>query len=59
MKFFKGNLERITNIEVFPMISLLLFVTFFLGVIIYVLTKKKGAYEKTRHLPLDEKDESL
>lgn len=59
MKFFRGSLESIADVEIFPIISLLLFVTFFVGLLVYVFTKKKGAYDEVSHIPLEEEEDEI
>lgn len=58
MKFVKGNLENISGVEIFPMISLLIFFTFFIGLFIYALTRKKEYIDEVSHLPLEMEEES-
>lgn len=58
MKFVKGNLENISGVEIFPMISLIIFFTFFVGLFIYVLTRKKDYIDEVSHLPLEMDGES-
>ena len=53
-KFLKGHLESITGIEIYPMISLLIFFTFFVALFWWVLTAKKEYINTVSNLPLDE-----
>lgn len=57
LKFIKGHLES-NGIEIYPLISFLLFFTFFLLVIAYVMKQDKKVYDEISNLPLeDNKDE--
>jgi cbb3-type cytochrome oxidase subunit 3 len=53
MKFI-NYLERITNISIFPLISLLLFFTFFVLVAIYVYRTPKKIMQQRGQLPLEQ-----
>ena len=53
MKFI-NYLESITNIGIYPLISLIVFVTFFGLVTLYVLKGNKNHFEKLRNLPVNE-----
>lgn len=57
LKFIKGNMENIHDVQVFPIIALLIFFTFFVGLFIYVFTKKKEDIDKVRFLPLEEDEQ--
>lgn len=54
LKYIKGHLTSIDGIEIYPIISLIIFVTFFLGVAIYVFKADKTHFDKLKNLPLDE-----
>lgn len=53
LKFIKGNLESIDGVQVYPIISLLIFFVFFATLIGWVLTAKKEHLNKVSHIPLD------
>jgi len=53
MKFVK-YLESIMGIEIFPMISLMLFFTFFVFLFWYVIKADKKRIEEIKNLPLNE-----
>jgi cbb3-type cytochrome oxidase subunit 3 len=53
---FIHYLEGIAGIGVFPMISLLIFFFFFLGVTIWVFRADKGHMEEMEHMPLQQDD---
>ncbi len=57
LKFVKGNLENIDGVELYPIISLLIFFTFFIFLFWRVFTAKKEYIEQVSNLPL-EKDEN-
>jgi cytochrome c oxidase cbb3-type subunit 4 len=51
---FKHYFERIEGIDFFPILSLLIFVLFFLGLLIWVFRVNKGYVQQMSHLPLKE-----
>lgn len=51
---FKYYFERIQDIEVFPVISLLIFVLFFISLLIWVVKADKKYIRSMEHLPLQE-----
>lgn len=53
MKFI-NYLESITGIGIYPLISLLVFVIFFLLVTLYVIKGNKTYFEKLRNIPIEE-----
>lgn len=61
LKFIKGNLENIDGVQIYPMISLLIFFIFFVGLFIWVITAKKKHIEEVSKLPLEDniKNEEL
>lgn len=52
-KFIKGHLETITGIEIYPMISLLIFFIFFVTLFYWVFTAKKDYINTVSNLPLE------
>ena len=50
---FKHYFERIEGIEIYPIISLIIFVTFFVGLIIWVIKVDKKYINKMKDMPLD------
>ncbi len=54
LKFVKGNLENIDGVEVYAMISLLIFFVFFTSLFWWVLTSKKTYISTVSHIPLDD-----
>ncbi|MDF2158633.1 cbb3-type cytochrome c oxidase subunit 3 [Algoriphagus sp. CAU 1675] len=55
---YKEVLRSIENIEIYPVISLLIFVLFFLGVFYWVTRMPKDFVDHMKSLPMD-KDENL
>lgn len=51
LKFIKHNMETISGIEIFPIISLLIFFTFFVGLFIWVFTYKKERITELSNIP--------
>ena len=54
---YKDVLRSIENIDIYPVISLLIFVLFFLGVFIWVIKMPKDFVDHMKSLPLDEDTE--
>jgi cytochrome c oxidase cbb3-type subunit 4 len=52
-KFIKGHLESITGVEIYPLISLIIFFTFFMVLFWWVFTAKKEYINTVSNLPLD------
>ena len=59
LKYIKGNLESIDGIEIYPIISFLIFFTFFIGLGIYVFKMKKDRIDELKNIPLEEENEML
>lgn len=57
LKFIKHNMETIIGIEIFPIISFLIFFSFFVILFIWVARIKKSEIQTIAALPLDEVDE--
>ncbi len=53
LKFVKGNLENIDNVQINPMISLLIFFIFFVVLFYWVITAKKEHINEVSNIPLD------
>lgn len=51
---FSTYLEQIMGVSIFPIISLVLFVAFFTGVIIWIYTIDKKEIEHMENLPLND-----
>jgi hypothetical protein len=52
LRFIKHNLTSIYNVEYFPLISLVLFSTFFLLVVYKVIRMSKATIEELSEMPL-------
>jgi cbb3-type cytochrome oxidase subunit 3 len=52
-KFIKKYAESIDHIEIYPVISLIIFFGFFIGVLWFVKTMKKQEVDEMKQLPLD------
>lgn len=60
LKFIKGHMETITGIEVYPIISLLIFFLFFVLLFWWVFTAKKDYIQNMEQIPLEtENDQTL
>lgn len=53
---YKEVLRSIEGIGIFPSISLVLFLGFFIGLIIYLVKKGKSHFEDVSRLPLEPDD---
>lgn len=54
LKFVKGNLENIDNVQIYPLISLLIFFIFFVGLFYWVITAKKEHIAEVSNIPLED-----
>ena len=54
LRFIKDNMATIDGVEIFPIISLVIFVAFFTGMIWWVLKVDKKKVETMSQLPLKE-----
>ena len=59
LKFIKHHMESITGIEIYPMISLVIFFTFFVVLFYWVFTAKKEYITKVSNIPLDNQNDSI
>ncbi len=58
LKFIKGHMETIAGVEIYPIISLLIFFLFFVLLFWWVFTAKKEYISSMEQIPLEpEKDE--
>jgi cbb3-type cytochrome oxidase subunit 3 len=53
LKFVKHHMESITGIEIYPIISLLIFFIFFIALFWWVITAKKDYIKRVSNIPLD------
>lgn len=54
LKFVKHTMENIAGIEIYPIISLLIFFFFFVGLYFWVFTYKKEKINQLSNLPFAE-----
>ena len=59
LKFVKHYMESISGIEIYPMISLLIFFVFFVILFWWVFTAKKEYIQKVSNLPFDNQNDTL
>lgn len=57
LKFIKHHMETIVGIEIFPLISLVIFFVFFVGLFIYVARADKKQINQISRLPLDQNED--
>lgn len=53
-KFIKGHMETISNIEWYPILSLVIFFAFFSIMLVRVFMMRKEDYKEERNLPLED-----
>ena len=58
LKFIKHHMETIAGIEIYPVISFLIFLIFFVALTIYVLRVDKKTFQEISNIPLNDKDAS-
>ena len=56
LKFIKHHMETIVGIEIFPLISLVIFFLFFVFLTVWALRADKGFIAAVKQLPLGEDD---
>jgi hypothetical protein len=59
LKFVKNHMESITGIEIYPMLSLLIFFTFFVVLFWWVFTAKKDYIKTVSNIPLDNQNDDI
>ena len=57
LKFIKHHLETIVGIELFPLISFMIFFIFFLLMIGWLMISNKEEMRKVSQLPLDQNNQ--
>lgn len=57
LKFIKGHLESMSDVEIYPIISLLIFFSFFTIVTYRAIRARKEYIDEVSQLPLDNNDE--
>lgn len=58
LKFIKHNMETISGIEIFPIIALLIFFLFFVGLIWWIYGYQKSTINELSRLPLEDNGEN-
>ncbi len=58
LKFVKHHMESITGIEIYPLISLVIFFTFFVLLFWWVFTAKKEYIKTVSNIPLDNNNQN-
>jgi cbb3-type cytochrome oxidase subunit 3 len=59
LKYIKNHMESITGIEIYPLISLLIFFTFFVILFWWVFTAKKDYIDRVSNIPLDNQNDTI
>jgi len=59
LKYIKNHMESIIGIEIYPLISLLIFFIFFVVLFWWVFTAKKDYIKTVSNIPLDNQNENL
>ncbi len=54
LKFIKHHLETIAGIELFPLISLVIFFAFFIGLTLFVVRADKRVIQRIANIPLND-----
>ncbi len=58
LKFVKHHMETIAGIEIFPIISFIIFFTFFTVVLGYLIFQRTAYFDKMSMMPLDDNQAS-
>ncbi|MFC5048086.1 CcoQ/FixQ family Cbb3-type cytochrome c oxidase assembly chaperone [Aquimarina hainanensis] len=53
LKFIKGHMESIEGIEIYPIISLLIFGIFFIALFWWVFSAKKDYIKQVSQIPIE------
>lgn len=59
LKFVKNHMDSIAGIEIYPLISLLIFFIFFVILFYWVITAKKEYINTVSNLPLDNENDTI
>jgi cytochrome c oxidase cbb3-type subunit IV len=54
LKFIKGHMAGLDNVELYPLIAMLLFISIFVGWTIYALRSNKAHINHMSELPLED-----
>ncbi len=55
---YKEILQSIEGVEIYPIISLIVFIVFFVGITIWLLRMKKDYINEMKNLPLNNNEEN-
>lgn len=58
LKFIKEHMATIDGIEIFPIISMLIFFLFFVGLFWWVFGYKKDRIKEMNNIPFEDEDEN-
>lgn len=58
LKFVKHHMETIAGIEIYPIISFIIFFTFFVAVLAYLVIQRKEYFDQLSMMPLEEEKAS-
>jgi len=58
LKFIKHHMETIVGIEIYPIISFIIFFTFFIVVLAYLVIQRTEYFDQMSMMPLDEEKPS-
>ncbi|WP_421765111.1 CcoQ/FixQ family Cbb3-type cytochrome c oxidase assembly chaperone [Ekhidna sp.] len=56
LKFIKHHMETIAGIEIYPVISFVIFFVFFIALTVYVFKVDKKLFNDISNIPLDSND---
>lgn len=59
LKYIKGHMDSISGIEIYPIISLLIFFSFFVILFWWVFTAKKEHIKNVSNIPLDNQNDQI
>lgn len=59
LKFVKNHMDSIAGIEIYPIISLLIFFIFFVVLFWWVFTAKKDYIKTVSNMPLDNQNDDI
>jgi len=54
LRFLKDSMATIDGIEIYPIMSLVVFFVFFVGMVVWVMRKDDKYYEEVSNTPLKE-----
>ena len=59
LKYIKDHMVSITGIEIYPIISLLIFFIFFVALFWWVISAKKDYIKTVSNIPLDNQNNNI